>query len=194
MQSKITLIGMYNFDNTLFDNLAFPAGIDRDVAITRILDKSEEFELVYSDFDYVKSRIGSWCNVWERTFEKWVAALAVEYNPLDNYNRHEEIEDNATSNSMTSTSSKSTSGTENKVSAYDEATYSNKEKFDSSADTTQGGVGSADSKTNRTAHMYGNIGVTTSQQMLRDELNISEWNLYEHISDLFIEEFCILIY
>ena len=29
MQSKITLTGLYNFDNTLFDELTFPAGIDR---------------------------------------------------------------------------------------------------------------------------------------------------------------------
>ena len=40
----------------------------------------------------------------------------------------------------------------------------------------------------------GNIGVTTSQQMLEAELDIVTWNLYEHISDIFIDEFCILVY
>lgn len=46
----------------------------------------------------------------------------------------------------------------------------------------------------RDMHMYGNIGVTTSQQMLEAELNIRKWNIYEKIADMFISEFCIMIY
>ena len=42
--------------------------------------------------------------------------------------------------------------------------------------------------------MHGNIGVTTTQQMLESELSLAEWNVYEHITDLFIEEFCVAIY
>lgn len=194
MQSKITIRGMYQFDDTLFDELTFPDGIDKDLAISRILNKSEEFEVVYSDFDYVKNRIGEWGKVWERTFIKWLKAINTAYDPLYNYDRHEDIDDNAKSHSTTTTNASTSSGTENKVSAYDADGYSNKEKVDASANTSQGGVGDADSETHRHAHLYGNIGVTTSQQMLRDELDISTWNLYEHISDLFIEEFCILIY
>lgn len=41
---------------------------------------------------------------------------------------------------------------------------------------------------------YGNIGVTTSQQMLQAELDVSAWNIYEHIADLFLDEFCVLLY
>ena len=41
---------------------------------------------------------------------------------------------------------------------------------------------------------YGNIGVTTSQQMLQSELDIQKWNIYEHIADMIISEFCIMIY
>ena len=42
--------------------------------------------------------------------------------------------------------------------------------------------------------LSGNIGVTTSQQMLQSELDIARWNLYEHIADLFCSEFCIMVY
>ena len=45
-----------------------------------------------------------------------------------------------------------------------------------------------------TAHMYGNIGVMTSQQMLQAEYDIALWNIYEHIKDLFMQEFCIAVY
>ena len=242
MQSKITLIGLYNFDNSLFDELTFPAGIDRDLAINRILNKSEEFELVYSDFEYLKDRIGIWGEMWERTFTKWVNALSVDYDPLYNYDRKELYTDthqrdyndisnknysdgiseqssaSSTSASNTVTGSESNSTTEQKVSAYDEATYSDKQREGATATTNQTGSGNASGETSENvtrnsvggsesndsgnsneiikheAHLYGNIGVTTSQQMLKDELDIVTWNLYEHISDIFIEEFCILVY
>ena len=282
MQSKITLIGMYNFDNTLFDKLSFPDGIDRELAINRILNKSEEFELIYSDFDYLQDRIGIWGEIWSRTFAKWVEALNVEYDPLFNYDRHEiytdttnrvyedkqdkafddahnnvksdnsnkNFEDSHTSNradvsseeskstSNTVTSSDTDSDTNKKVSAYDETAYSDRELETSNATSNQTGSGNAEgnvsvnsvsnessgnsgkeslnnnsvesgntsgTETNNTAgnsnevtqhsaHLYGNIGVTTSQQMLKDQLDIVTWNLYEHISDIFIDEFCILVY
>ena len=210
MQSKITLIGMYNFDNTLFDDLTFPAGIDRDLAINRILEKSEEFELVYSDFDYLKDRIGIWGKLWERTFNKWVEALNIDYDPLYNYDRFEEYEDTkangfknlSSSSSHTTTGSESSSTVTNKISAYDDADFSNKEYEEAGAETSQSGDGAASSNSSgqsnetikHTAHLFGNIGVTTSVQMLKEQLSVVEWNLYEHISDIFIDEFCILVY
>lgn len=233
MQSKITLIGLYNFDNSLFNNLTFPSGINRDLAIERILNKSEEFEVLYANFDYLKYRIGTWSKIWERTFEKWVKALAVEYDPLYNFDRHEyytdakarDYKDNqnsiASSNSVensesvsnTVTGSDTGSATEQFVAAYDGG-YTGKEKEESSAVTNQSGSGDSKSDISsinnsvgstinngisnellqHEARLFGNIGVTTSQQMLKDELDIATWNLYEHISDIFIEEFCILVY
>lgn len=45
-----------------------------------------------------------------------------------------------------------------------------------------------------TMRTFGNIGVTTSQQMLQAELDVDAWNIYEHIADLFLDEFCVLLY
>lgn len=42
--------------------------------------------------------------------------------------------------------------------------------------------------------IHGNIGVTTSQQMLQAELDISRWNIVQQITDLFVTEFCIMVY
>lgn len=202
MQSKITLIGMYNYDNSLFDNLTFPAGIDKDLAVNRIINKSEEFELVYSDFDYLKDRIGIWGQIWERTFSKWQDALNVKYDPLNNYDRHEEYMDmsntGSVSNSNTVTGSGTSSSTEEEVSAYDEAGYSDRQKETAEATTRQYGSGGANSNVRsllkHDAHLFGNIGVTTSQEMLKAELDVATWSMYEHIADIFIDEFCILVY
>ena len=100
---------------------------------------------------------------------------------------------------------------ETKVSAYDASTYQPKQEVittpSGSGDVLahsgtikdeygEGSSGSEteNSKTVRDGRIHGNIGVTTSQQMLEAELKIAEWNLYEHITDLFLEEFVIPIY
>ena len=218
MQSKITLRAMYNYDPTLFSSMVLPAGIDRNLCINRILNKSEEFEVLYSNADYVRDRIGLWSQSWQRTFEKWVAALSIKYEPLWNYDRNEIYTDtrdrkykdketqSSESVSNTLTSSDTKSQTEGKVSAYDETDYSDREQETGSGTTNQTGSGNAQANTSKdtggdsneiaqhNAHLFGNIGVTTSQQMLREELDVVTWNLYEHIADLFLEEFCILVY
>ncbi len=42
--------------------------------------------------------------------------------------------------------------------------------------------------------IHGNIGVTTSQQMLQSELDIARFNLINQITNLFLTELCICVY
>lgn len=44
------------------------------------------------------------------------------------------------------------------------------------------------------AHLYGNIGVTTSAAMLAEFYNVAKWNLYEHMADVFGSELLIQVY
>lgn len=41
---------------------------------------------------------------------------------------------------------------------------------------------------------YGNIGVTTTQTMLKSEREVVQFNIYDFIADSFKNEFCLLIY
>ena len=45
-----------------------------------------------------------------------------------------------------------------------------------------------------TGHLYGNIGVTTSAQLLREYLSVSEWGFYDHVADLYAEELLLMVY
>ena len=40
----------------------------------------------------------------------------------------------------------------------------------------------------------GNIGVTTSQQMIREQREIVLFNLYEFITESFKKQFCLMVY
>ena len=60
---------------------------------------------------------------------------------------------------------------------------------------SNGTLGETNKNTNiRKGRAYGNIGTTMSQTMLEMEYDIAEWNIYEHITDLFLNEFVIPVY
>ena len=200
--SKITTIGFYNWmqsqNDDLFSKMNLPVGIDKDTLIDNILLRAGEFEVVYANPFFFQNAIGAWSGKHNRTFEKWVNALSLEYNPIENYDRMEEWEDKSNGNSIGETKGTTSlnSINENRVSAFDSDLY----QPDSYNSNTSNGNDESNTKTNsinnnkHVGRVHGNIGVTTTQQMLESELSLSAWNVYEHITDLFIEEFCIAIY
>ena len=201
--STMTLIGLYNWDNTIFDKLNVPADLNKTTLVNNILLRSGEFEVMYADPDFMKDAIGMFSDTWQPTFERWVKALAIEYNPLENYDRKEDWSDTRNA-SDSGTSSSSTSGTTsstttNKVSAYDagDALTTRDQAQTYGADGSSSSGSSSSSSHEGAKHdgrIHGNIGVTTSQQMLISELDLGYWNVYEKITDLFLTNFVIPVY
>lgn len=134
--AKLTLIGLINYSQTeppygpgngLFDLMTLPEGINKDDVINDLIMRAGEFELLYPDYNYMRQFIGVWSRKHYRTFEKWVAALAVEYNPLDNYDRYEEYTDIGTngqtrsgtrSNTVTGSDTIKNTGTQSNQTVY----------------------------------------------------------------------------
>ena len=216
--AKITLIGFSNYFESLGDDLFkflnVPAGIDKQTLVNNILLQGGEFEVLYSDPDFLQSMIGVWSNKWQRTMTKWIDALNVKYSPLENYDRMEEWTDTNTRNSTTdrkeyangsdSSTSTGSGNTENTRSAYNSSIYQPHDNAASSSTGSNTSTSSTNASGNitdkenellkRVGRAHGNIGVTTSQQMLQSELDIAVWNIYEEITNLFMTEFCIYLY
>lgn len=214
----MTMIGMYNTDSTLFDNMILPDELERDLVINAILMRSGEFEVLYPDPDFMKFSIGAWSRKWNKTFADWVKGKAATWNPVENYDRYEDTSDSYSksgSGSSTDTSSGTSSGSDtfggtgsntNSVSAYDASTFQNSSKVDtttsnsstsSSTTSASNSTSSTESETSsntHTSHIHGNIGVTQASTMVEEFLRISAWNIYEHIADVFVTEYCIPIY
>ena len=85
---------------------------------------------------------------------------------------------------------------------YEDTTRSGNETDSGTNSLTSSGSGSKgvtssgnDSYLNRhTGRVHGNIGVTTSQQMLQSELDIARFNIYNQITDMFIVEFTLPVF
>ena len=204
--AKLTLIGLSNYDEHLFDNMSVPTGIDKDILIDTILENGGEFEVLYPDIDYLKYEIGAWSRKWQHNMQRWVKLISVDYAPLDNYDRDENITEttkdvgNIKNNGTVGTTNHSDGSVEDKKSAYDADDYSDKDKSTTQSD------GQTDSKTdsntdtsntrtfthiNRTR---GNIGTMSSQNMFVQELDVLKVNMYDELSHLFLTEFVVPVY
>lgn len=90
--ATLSVLGLYNFDSSLFDEMAYPSGFTSDekqTVVGNILMECAELEFLFPDFNAAKQAIGLWSRlnvaVWERIF----TAANLEYNPIENYNRTE---------------------------------------------------------------------------------------------------------
>ena len=204
--SKMTLIGMnifmLNMNDDLFKNLSLPEGLDKSTLTDNILLRGGEFEVVYSDPSAMQSLIGIWSRREQATFERWINLAAIEYAPLENYDRMEhwtdEVDGTGSAESSGSVNTTTSDTSELTKSAYDQSTYSPYEM------TTNGGtVGTTTSDTTGTTmsndsehdgRVHGNIGVTSSQQLWLSEAELGYWNIYQKITELFLQEFVIPVY
>ena len=208
--AKMTLIGMSNYflnaGDDLFKNLTLPEGLTKKTLTDNLLLEGGEFEVLYADPIFMQNAIGMWAEREADTFSRWVRALGIEYNPLENYDRQEAWTDTLDSDGTSRTTGTSDSTTTNNgtvtgdVSAYDSTGYQPKDKQTTSnteVDATDATLNNTTTLDNSAAHrgrIHGNIGVTTSQQMLQSELDLGYWNIYSRITDMFLKEFCIMVY
>lgn len=211
--SLLTVEGLYNYDNTLFDGFNVPKGLVKQIAIDAILMRTRELEILYPDFTYMKNRITIWSNKYQINWKKLYDTTVLEYNPIENYDRIEDWADtdDETTSSARDNTIKNTSTNEimNSVNITDQNTAFNAGLADhakqiTDGDTTENGSITNTEKENvnngrtrkhtKTGRAHGNIGVTTSQQMIQSERDLVVFNLYDVIANSFIENFCLMVY
>lgn len=179
MPSTMSLLGLYNWDSTILDGLRVPDGVDRPTLINNLLRECAELEVLYPQPDAMKFFVEEWSKERFPVWERLEATLHYDYNPISNYDRREE---------WTDESSGSSEGTsENKTAGYNSAGADVPESKSSASSSASG-------KNKRTGRAYGNIGVTTTQQMIEEERRISEFDIDHIIINEFKKTFCLLIY
>lgn len=225
IMSLLTVEGLYNYDNTLFDGFNVPEGLVKNIAIDAILMRTRELEILYPNFTYMKNRITIWSNKYQINWKKLYDTTVLEYNPIENYDRMEDWTDtddetstsarDNTRNTTNTVKSTSTNEVMNSVNVTDQNTAFNAGLADhakqiTDGDTTENGSitntetgkdtenenvnGGRTGRHTRVGRAHGNIGVTTSQQMIQSERDLVIFNLYDVIAESFIENFCLMVY
>ena len=191
----LSIMGMYDYDSSIFDGLDIPTYtdsdnnvhiIDKSTVINNICLKCAELEIIYPAFDTMKLAIGVWSAANQETWYKLIETQFIKYNPIWNVDAHEletygrgytdELSFNSTDTGAVQGFNSSTWADNNKVTYGGKDTHSGRE----------------DSGTEKTRQ--GNIGVTTTTKMLAEQREIAEFNIIDFIAESFKKRFCIMIY
>lgn len=229
---RMTLIGLYNYENTfsrdLFRNLALPEGYDKTTFVNALLLEHGEKCVLYTNPDFFVQAIGVWSSKYDLELSRIYEALTAEYNPIYNYDRHEESSDHeGVKNTITTNAGHKATDSpkydddvtndytvteENKISADNSSEYTPERYGTTDNDgtikrhiegKTQDLTESSNAKTqddtarnfDHEAHLYGNIGITTSAAMVsevvRQRFNMT---LYGIVTKMFANELLLGIY
>ena len=93
---NLSPLGLYNWDNTIFDLMQIPEALDKPTLVDNLLAETAELEVLYPNPIIFKNLVGVWSakqiDIWNRLY----ATTQYEYNPIENYNRYETGSDSGT--------------------------------------------------------------------------------------------------
>lgn len=171
---EMSLLGLYNYNPDIFRGLQLPESVDKEKLVNNLLAECAEFEVLYPDADFFAFMVEVWSKKELPVWEKLYNTTNYEYDPISNYDRREEWEDKGNSSGNST----------GKVAGFNSEELVN----------ANGAETSVENKSNRTGRIHGNIGVTTTQQMIEEERRVVKFNLTDYIIDSFKRRFCLLIY
>ena len=173
--ATMSILGLYNWDNTLFNGMILPASIDRDVLVDNILMECGELEILYTNPDFMKEAIGRWSLRRLHAWTKLETVLYEDYDPFINIKRDEV---------RTITQERNLTGTV-KTNAYDDGTGVQRDQTTDTGTVT----------TTENFHVEGDSAITDAQDVARKEYELRiKYDLYNTIIEEFKEKFCILVY
>ena len=204
---------LLDWDPTLFDDMVLPEGLDDEDGVVRklitddIILRHGDTPLFIPEPTVMKYYIQSWSLRMRPVFQRMWNACIEEYDPIENYNRSEyrtETTEDTMGNTRTLDTATDTTGTnttENSVSAENVSTFEPDNKTVETPDLNVADTGtitddgSYDGSLTIDSNIHGNIGVTTSQQMLEQELAlVPKLDIIRIISDSWAAEFCLAVY
>lgn len=224
------IVDLMIWDDTIFNLMVLPEGIDRELTVNTILERVGKTPLAHPDPEYMRYYINVWSARRTPIWKKLLESTQFAYNPIHNYDRNEEITDTreetidrtqnrTTTGTVTDTGSTNVTGdvTGNVASKHDVSAENATEYQADTRDTedttshnsqetavqaqsdTQTGEDTTGKDTRselykHTSYMYGNIGVTTTQQMIESERKVVQFSVIEFIADDFKNEFCLSVY
>lgn len=207
VMARITLWGFYQYYPSLFDDVIFPSDGDLHTLIDLIMERSGELYPYHQQPVRLKNNINAWFNRKYNNFTKMFSTLLANYDPIENYDRKEDWTDRPDVNTThtggytDSGQGRTTGSDENKVSAYNSEAYEPNSLTNGSSDTNsqikrvyENEVIREHGTRNHVGRVHGNIGVTTNQQMINQELQLRMYDIYDVIAKNFENDFLTQVY
>lgn len=188
IQAKLSFLGLYKADNSIFDNLYLPKEINAEALKMRLLNDTAELEVLYTDPEYIKWQLGIYSQLRLHAWETMAKVLMKEdYDPFTNVNRHEERVETETRD-LKGTAGNISTG---QISAYNTDNFKNQNKVINDGEST-------DTGTIKRAMVYdlqGDSALSDTQDLIEKEVELRQrYDLYQIIINDIKYNFCLLVY
>lgn len=136
-------------------------------------------DMAYPSEELMVLKLQNKANLISEYWNKLYTLKSIEYEPIENYDRYEDITETGNSKGQSSSSG---------TSLYSEFPMESPlKKSVNNTDSNSSANSEANTNGTRKAHIHGNIGVTTSQQMLESEINLQKQ--LSMLKQLYIKEY-----
>ena len=199
--SFMSICELYSIDE-VFKDIIIPNSYDKEGLINTILQECMLYQPLYVELPILNQMIVNFFKLNYNNFKKLAYLYDLEYrkdyNPIWNkdgsYTEKEEYTKDNTFNS--NINENSNQNNINQVSAYDSGEFqnNNKNSLTSNDNTTKSDNGKEKFTHTITRDEKGNIGITTTMQMIKEEMDVhkdSSYNKYEIVAKKFYDEFFI---
>ena len=214
MKAFLSTWGLYQADKTIFDKFHVPEALDKDQLVKYILTETMELETLYPNPHWFSKVLDVWSAVKLPYWEELEKTLHYDYNPIHNYDRTEEWTDedsgsssgtgSSSGNSTNNSTNNSTDSTVQKATAFNSDTAKETGRAENTGESAGNGEANYTTDTDsneqyqktlkRTGHASGNIGVTTTQEMIQAQRDIVRFTVYDTIWLDCKGCFCVQVY
>ena len=179
-----SVMGMYNRDQTIFDNMLIPAQIDRDSLTNKLLIDCAELEILYPDCDMLKESLGYWSKAHLHSWEMMFISLNKEdYDPFTDFDRHEEYTEHYSDLNNLQANGRGSQR------AFNDADLTD------ITGSTSSSVNDRSGSRDHTLRQYGNSALGTNQDIIKKEIELRiAYNVIDLIITQFKRDFCLLVY
>lgn len=220
-KAKISALGLYQYDPTVFDYFRVPdtpPGLQKDVIRDTILSETSDMSIaVFTSPESFKQAVLLWVSknfdVWDELWQ----TMNYDYNPIYNYDREEHGKDKddtkhvetpnvtITDHYIRDLKDNGVSDNGKKIGAFNEGMADSEQLHTDQSSTATGNTDNTNRRTGEITndghdvhthdlHAFGNIGVTTTQEMIKQQREIVQFNLTDYIVQDFKRHFCVMVY
>ena len=221
MRANLSIMGAYLYNPDLFEEMALPEAMvpDKQNIVDNLVAELAELELVHTNMDTFPALIGVWSKKQLPVWEELYKTLLYEYNPINNYDRKEQWKEKRKTVATGSSDSNSTSdsnvsgnvdnNSKDRVAGMNDPSSASsvmadraesEAKTKTSEDSKAHSIGHAESlntndhENEHEVYTYGNVGVTTTQEMIQAQREVVLFNMTDVVITDFKKRFCLPIY
>lgn len=205
LNAFLSFWGLFQASEDLFDDMTYPTEFsedDKETFIENLLIELAELEVLYPDPVFMKHAIGVWSKKEAPVWDKLFTTTQLEYNPI--WNKDGTITETRNLAGTDYLSGQDENELGSKTTTTGSATSANSDTLHVTGETVEEGDGSDFVKYGRksdttdtgtiTRTEQGNIGITSTQQLINEEREVVKFNIMNYMITEFKCRFCILVY